>query len=103
MEGGGIGWMKTSRIRKLMEDENYRNFVLSRLNGHLDKKLSSNDNQVVEDVVRILFHVPPTWVIAFVMINNIDESCRHSIFHRNAIIPALPDDINTTSYTFLPF
>ncbi|CAF0724283.1 unnamed protein product [Brachionus calyciflorus] len=49
LEGQGIGWLKLNRIKRLMEDENYRNFVLSRLNTSLDKKLSS-DEEHIEDV-----------------------------------------------------
>jgi len=37
-------------VKKLMEDENYRNFVLSRLNVNLDKKYSDEDDHI-EDVV----------------------------------------------------
>ena len=51
LEGQGIGWLKNSRFKKLMEDENYRNFVLSRLNTNLDKKYSDEDDHI-EDVVR---------------------------------------------------
>ena len=50
LEGQGVGWLKTSRIKKLMEDENYRNFVVSRLNTALDKKLTDEDVHL-EDVV----------------------------------------------------
>ena len=49
-EGQGVGWLKMSRLKKLMEDENYRNFVGSRLNTSLDKKLSDDDIHI-EDVV----------------------------------------------------
>ena len=49
LDGQGVGWLKFNRIRRLMEDENYRNFVLSRLNTSLDNKLS-NDEQHIEDV-----------------------------------------------------
>ena len=38
------------RVKKLMEDENYRNFVVSRLNTALEKKLS-DESQHLEDVV----------------------------------------------------
>lgn len=48
-EGQGVGWLKISRIKRLMEDENNRNFVLSQLNTQLDKKLS-NDEEHIEDV-----------------------------------------------------
>ena len=44
-----MGWLKYNRVKRLMEDENYRNFVLSRLNTSLDKKLSS-DEEHIEDV-----------------------------------------------------
>ena len=50
LEGQGVSWLKLSRIRKLMEDENYRNFIVSRLNRNLDKKLS-DDTPHLEDVV----------------------------------------------------
>lgn len=36
-----------------MEDENYRNFIVSRLNRNLDKKLS-DDTPHLEDVVIVL-------------------------------------------------
>ncbi len=49
MEGQGVGWLKFNRVKRLMEDENYRNFVLSRLNTSLDKKLA-NDEEHIEDV-----------------------------------------------------
>jgi hypothetical protein len=50
LDGLGIGWLKINRVKKLMEDENYRNFVLSRLNINLDKKYSDDDDHI-EDVV----------------------------------------------------
>ena len=49
LDGQGVGWLKYTRVKRLMEDENYRNFVLSRLNSSLDKKLS-NDEEHIEDV-----------------------------------------------------
>lgn len=53
LEGHGVSWLKISRLKKLMEDENYRNFVVSRLNKNLDKKLT-DDNQHIEDVVSLI-------------------------------------------------
>ena len=50
LEGQGISWLKHSRVKKLLEDENYRNFVVSRLNRNLDKKLTDEDHHI-EDVV----------------------------------------------------
>ncbi|CAF1236792.1 unnamed protein product [Adineta steineri] len=49
LDGQGIGWLKINRVKKLMEDENYRNFVLSRLNINLDKKYSDEDDHI-EDI-----------------------------------------------------
>jgi hypothetical protein len=50
LDGQGVGWLKIGRVKKLMEDENYRNFVVSRLNTSLNKKLTDED-QHIEDVV----------------------------------------------------
>ncbi|KAH9495002.1 MAP kinase-activating death domain protein [Bulinus truncatus] len=49
LEGKGVSWMKVNRTNKLMEDENYRNFVVSRLNRNLDQKVSE-DAFHIEDV-----------------------------------------------------
>lgn len=53
LDGLGIGWLRINRVKKLMEDENYRNFVLSRLNINLDKRYSDEDDHI-EDVVILL-------------------------------------------------
>ena len=50
IDGEGVGWLKLSRIRKLMEDENYRNLVVSRLNKTLDQKIGPDEH--IDDVVR---------------------------------------------------
>ena len=50
LDGQGVGFWKLNRVKKLMEDENYRNFVVSRLNTSLDRKLTEDD-QHIEDVV----------------------------------------------------
>ena len=52
LDGQGVGFWKLGRVKKLMEDENYRNFVVSRLNTSLDRKLTDED-QHLEDVVRL--------------------------------------------------
>lgn len=51
MEGEGVGWLKLNRLKKLMEDENYRIFVISKINKSLDKKISPADH--IEDVVNV--------------------------------------------------
>ena len=49
LEGQGVGWLKLSRVKKLMEDENYRNFVVSRLNRNMERKLA-DDILHIDDV-----------------------------------------------------
>ena len=48
--GDGVGWLKLSRLRKLMEDKNYRNMILPKLNRSLDCAGSPDDH--IQDVVR---------------------------------------------------
>ena len=50
LNGQDVGYFKLSRVKKLMEDENYRNFVVSRLNKALDRKLSDEDMHVDDSV-----------------------------------------------------
>ncbi|CAF4002832.1 unnamed protein product [Rotaria magnacalcarata] len=46
LDGSGIGWLKINRVKKLMEDENYRNFVLGRLNVSLNRRYSDEDAHI---------------------------------------------------------
>ncbi|KAG5872380.1 hypothetical protein JTB14_013571 [Gonioctena quinquepunctata] len=48
LDGEGVGWLKLNRLKKLMEDESYRNFVLSKLNKTLDKRIGPDDH--IDDV-----------------------------------------------------
>lgn len=48
LAGEGVGWLKLNRLRKLMEDESYRMFVLSKMNKTLDKKIAPDDH--IDDV-----------------------------------------------------
>ena len=50
MAGDGVGWLKLSRLRKLMEDENYRNMILAKLNKAMDKRVAPDDH--IQDIVR---------------------------------------------------
>lgn len=49
LEGEGVGWLKLNRLKKLMEDESYRNMVLSKLNRNFNRKSTPSDK--VDDVV----------------------------------------------------
>lgn len=46
--GEAIGWLKLSRVKKLLEDENYRNFAITRLNENNKQAL---DDHHIQDVV----------------------------------------------------
>ncbi|XP_074603461.1 rab3 GDP-GTP exchange factor isoform X2 [Brevipalpus obovatus] len=48
LEGEGVGWLKLSRVKKLMEDENYRNLVISAINKNLECRVGPDDH--IEDV-----------------------------------------------------
>lgn len=48
LAGEGVGWLKFNRVKNLMEDEIYRNFVVSRLTKTLNYKLGPDDH--VQDV-----------------------------------------------------
>lgn len=43
MKGEGVGWLKLSRVKKLMEDESYRDLVLSAINKNLDARVRPDD------------------------------------------------------------
>ncbi|XP_054268868.1 MAP kinase-activating death domain protein isoform X4 [Macrosteles quadrilineatus] len=48
LEGKGVQWLKMNRLKKLMEDESYRNFMVSKLNRTLERKISPADH--IDDV-----------------------------------------------------
>lgn len=43
MKGEGIGWLKLNRVKKLMEDESYRNLVLSQINRNMESRIRPDD------------------------------------------------------------
>ena len=49
LTGEGVGWLKLNRLKKLMEDESYRDLVVTKLNKGLNKKISPDDH--IDDVV----------------------------------------------------
>lgn len=52
MAGEGVGWLKLNRLKKLMEDESYRDFMVTKLNRGLNRKISPDDR--IDDVVSFL-------------------------------------------------
>lgn len=53
LAGEGVGWLKLNRLKKLMEDENYRDLVVTKLNKSLNRKISPNDH--IDDVVNFKY------------------------------------------------
>ncbi|CAD6225751.1 GSCOCG00005707001-RA-CDS [Cotesia congregata] len=50
LAGEGIGYFKFNRLKKLMEDESYRDVVVTKLNRGINRKISPDDH--IDDVVR---------------------------------------------------
>ncbi|XP_043479698.1 MAP kinase-activating death domain protein isoform X7 [Leptopilina heterotoma] len=48
LAGEGVGWLKLNRLKTLMEDESYRDFILTKLNKGLHRKISPDDH--IDDV-----------------------------------------------------
>ncbi|XP_058788750.1 MAP kinase-activating death domain protein isoform X1 [Phymastichus coffea] len=48
MAGEGVGWLKLNRLKKLMEDESYRDLMVTKLNRGLNRKISPDDR--IDDV-----------------------------------------------------
>ena len=52
LAGDGVGWLKLGKLRKLLEDENYRVILLSKLVSSMEVKVTPDDH--IQDVVRSL-------------------------------------------------
>ena len=52
--GEGVGWLKLTRLRKLMEEEHYRTLVLNKLQSSTEPKVAPDDH--IQDVVRVFFN-----------------------------------------------
>ena len=52
--GEGVGWLKLTRLRKLMEEEHYRTLVLNKLQSSTEPKVAPDDH--IQDVVRVLYN-----------------------------------------------
>lgn len=77
LEGEGVGWLKLNRLRKLMEDESYRNFALSKLNKTLERKIGPDDH--IDDVVIYNLMLACFHVLIFVV-----AVCSKTSLERNA-------------------
>lgn len=43
LAGEGLGWLKLNRVKKLMEDESYRDLVLSQINRNMETRIRPDD------------------------------------------------------------
>lgn len=75
LDGNGVGWLKLARVRKLVEDENYRTLVVTRLNKGIDCKVGPDDH--MEDVC-----VPkPVWKGMLKLLNAVVAGLEASFEH----------------------
>ena len=49
LAGDGVGWLKLSKLKKLMEDDTYRMMILNKLITSLEPKVAPDDH--IQDVV----------------------------------------------------
>ena len=49
LAGDGVGWLKLSKLKKLMEDDTYRMLILNKLITSLEPKVAPDDH--IQDVV----------------------------------------------------
>lgn len=75
LEGEGIGWLKLSKLKKLMEDENYRNLIVSRLDKALERKVGPDDH--IEDVCI----TKPVWKGLLKLAQAMIAGLEHTYFH----------------------
>lgn len=76
MQGEGIGWLKLNRVKKLMEDESYRNLVLSQLNKNIESRIRPDDRigdvQISKNVLRGMIK------ICSAIISGLEQSYMHN-------------------------
>lgn len=76
MKGEGIGWLKLNRVKKLMEDESYRDIVLSQINKNLESRIRPddriNDVQISKGVWRGMIR------ICSAIVSGLEQSYMHN-------------------------
>ena len=76
LSGDGVGWLKLSRLKKLMEDENYRVIILNKLVSSLEPKVAPDDH--IQDVVRAA--VPVHFVVPLLIMTS-----QFSVHHQASV------------------
>ena len=72
LEGQGVGWLNMKKVRRLLENEQLRVFVLSKLNRAVQSEEDAR-HEVIRDVVRTflrakiksMLHFVIYWVLVF--------------------------------------
>lgn len=59
LDGQGVGWLNMKKVRRLLENEQLRVFVLSKLNRAVQSEEDARQ-EIIRDVVRSLFFPIPT-------------------------------------------
>lgn len=76
MKGEGIGWLKLNRVKKLMEDESYRDLVLSQMNKNFESRIRPDDRvsdvQVSREVWRGMIR------ICSAIVSGLEQSYMHN-------------------------
>lgn len=76
MKGEGIGWLKLNRLKKLMEDESYRDIVLSQIHRNIDSRIRPDDRicdvQVSKPVWRGMLRV------CLAIVSGLEQSYMHN-------------------------
>lgn len=67
LAGEGVGWLKLNRLKKLMEDENYRDLVVTKLNKGLNRKISPDDH--IDDVASLKYIIINLYIINLFIIS----------------------------------
>lgn len=58
LDGQGVGWLNMKKVRRLLENEQLRVFVLSKLNRAVQSEEDARQ-EIIRDVVRYLSLSPP--------------------------------------------
>lgn len=58
LDGQGVGWLNMKKVRRLLENEQLRVFVLSKLNRAVQSEEDARQ-EIIRDVVRCLFLPSP--------------------------------------------
>lgn len=76
IKGEGIGWLKLNRLKKLMEDESYRDIVLSQIHRNLESRIRPDDRicdvQVPKAVWRGMLRV------CLAIVSGLEQSYMHN-------------------------